>query len=773
MKTRLLLAALAFSLHLAQAQTSPSLTGLSPNSAQVGDASATFMAFGSNFLPGATVTWNGTPLATSFLGVSQLSATVPQSLLSAQGFAAISIVNPNGARSNSLLFTIAGRPLSITAAALPAATAGVAYTFALTASGGTPDYTWQLVDSLPSGLALSAEGIVSGTPTAAGSFNFTVSVTDRAQASTSRSLSLVVNPPPVSITTPSALPAARLGVAYEQALAVSGGTAPYRWSVAAGLPAGLSLNATTGVLAGTPQATGNFSFTVEATDRGNFTASRRFTLLVKPPPLVITTEAPLFPGTVGQAYSQAFTASGGSPPHRWSLVSGSPGGLTLDAATGNLSGTPAATGSYPFSIQVTDRDGEVANRSYVLLVNSPALTIISNSALPSGVVNAAYSYKLGVVGGTAPYSWSMVAGWLPGMRIDGGGTLTGTPSEAGNFTIVAEARDSAGLTATKTFSITVEGARLSLASPPELAAGKVGEQWSYQPQASGGVRPYTWSANGLPPGLEIDAATGFISGTPAAPGPFVFNVRVVDGARTVAIALYRVSFELPGVPSAVIGGLPGTVEPARQHFVQLELGTAFPVPLTGQLLLSFAPDSGAGDGMVRFSSGSRTAAFRVPAGVTSAEFDDGDIAVQTGTVAGSIVLTVRLEAGGVEITPVPAPSFSARISRAAPVIVSAKLVRKSGGFDVQVTGYCTAREISEAAFQFDAAAGSTLQQAQVRVPMDTVTSAWFQDAASVRFGSQFTFTQSFTVQQGEAGAVTPVSVTLTNRVGSTSAPIGQ
>ena len=359
------------------------------------------------------------------------------------------------------------------------------------------------------------------------------------------------------------------------------------------------------------------------------------------------------------------------------------------------------------------------------------------------------------------------------MRIDAGGTLTGTPSEAGNFTIVGEARDSAGLTATKTFTITVEGARLSLATPPELAAGKVGEDWSYQPQASGGVPPYAWSAIGLPAGLEIDGATGLIGGTPAAPGPFVFNVRVVDSARTVAIALFRVSFELPGLPSAVISGLPATVEPARQHFVRLELENAFPVPLTGQLLLSFAPESGGGDSMVRFSSGSRTAVFRVPAGVTSAEFDDGNLAVQTGTVAGSIVLTVRLEAGGVEITPVPAPSFSARIDRAAPVIVSAKLVRKSGGFDIQVTGYCTARELSEASFQFDAAAGSTLQQAQVRVPMDTVASAWFQDAASVRFGSQFTFTQSFNVQQGEAGAVTPVSVTLTNRVGSTTAQIGQ
>lgn len=772
MKTRLLLAALALSVHLARAQApAPALTALSPNTAQVGDAGVTIMVFGSNFLPGATVTWNGTPLATSFIAVSQLSATVPQALLITQGFAVISAVNPSGARSNSLLFTVAGRPLTISTASLPAATAGVPYTYALTASGGSPDYTWQLVDALPAGMVLSAEGIVSGTPPVAGTFNFTVRITDRVQASTTKTLSLAVAPPPVSITTASTLPAARLGVAYQQALAVTGGNAPYRWSAGSGLPPGIGVNASTGVLAGTPQATGNFSFAVEAADRGGFTASKRFTLAVKPPPLAITTEAPLFPGTLGQAYSQTFSASGGTPPYRWSLVSGSLDGLALDAASGNLGGTPAATGTYPFSIQVTGRDGEVVNRSYVLLINSPSLTIITNSALPAGIVGADYSYKLGVAGGTAPYSWSMVAGWLPGLRIEAGGTIAGTPAEAGSFTMVAEARDSAGLTATKTFGITVEGARLSLAAPPELAAGKVGEAWSYQPRASGGVAPYAWSANGLPPGLEIDGATGFIGGTPTAPGPFVFNVRVVDAARTVAIALYRVSFELPPLPALAIRGLPGAVEPAQHHAVGLELESAFPVSLAGQLLLSFAPESGAGDGMVRFSSGSRTAAFRIPAGATSAEFDDGDMAVQTGTVAGSIVLSVRLEAGGVEVTPAPTPSVSARMDRAAPVIVSAKLVRKSGGFDIQVTGYSTARELTEAVFQFSAASGSTLQQAQVRVPMDAVASAWFQDAASVRFGSQFTFTQSFTVQQGEASAVTPVSVTVTNRVGSATAQI--
>ena len=212
-----------------------------------GGSSATMMVFGSNFLPGATVTWNGIPLATAFIGVSQLSATIPQALLSAQGFAAISVVNPSGARSNSLMFTdrrppafdhhrrAAGRhrrrPIHLRPHRFRRLTR------LHMAIGGLAPVRF---------IALGADGIVSGTPTAAGTFNFTVRVTDRSQASASKSLSLVVNPPPVSITTPSTLPPARLGVPYQQALAVSGGTAPYRWSVAEGLPAGVSLNASTG-----------------------------------------------------------------------------------------------------------------------------------------------------------------------------------------------------------------------------------------------------------------------------------------------------------------------------------------------------------------------------------------------------------------------------------------------------------------------------------------------------------------------------------------------
>lgn len=94
----------------------------------------------------------------------------------------------------------------------------------------------------------------------------------------------------------------------------------------------------------------------------------------------------------------------------------------------------------------------------------------------------------------------------------------------------------------------------------------------------------------------------------------------------------------------------------------------------------------------------------------------------------------------------------------------------ASGFDIEITGFCTSREVTQATFRFSAAPRKTLQTAEINLPIDALFSKWFQDPASSGFGSQFTFTQTFTVQ-GDANAVTPDSVTLTNRSGSVSAKV--
>ena len=114
---------------------------------------------------------------------------------------------------------------------------------------------------------------------------------------------------------------------------------------------------------------------------------------------------------------------------------------------------------------------------------------------------------------------------------------------------------------------------------------------------------------------------------------------------------------------------------------------------------------------MQFTTGGRTASFRVPAGTTQAVFNSSTIGVQTGTVAGTITVTTRILAAGVDITSTPAPSRTIRIAKASPVITSATLARTSSGFDLVVIGYSTPREVTSAVVELKACPGRRSRRA--------------------------------------------------------------
>ena len=186
------------------------------------------------------------------------------------------------------------------------------------------------------------------------------------------------------------------------------------------------------------------------------------------------------------------------------------------------------------------------------------------------------------------------------------------------------------------------------------------------------------------------------------------------------------------------------------------------------MTLSFAPDVGGDDPAVQFSSGGRTVSMTIPAGANLATFPVPNLGLQTGTVAGVITLTVTLQAAGSDITPTPTPVRVIRVSKAAPTVSAVRASRTANGFDVQVTGFCTAREVTQAIFHFNAAPGATLQTTDITVPVESLFTAWFTSAASSPFGSLFMFTQPFSLQ-GTAGDVVSVTVTLVNRLGNSNA----
>ncbi|WP_174240865.1 putative Ig domain-containing protein, partial [Granulicella sp. S190] len=194
------------------------------------------------------------------------------------------------------------------------------------------------------------------------------------------SLTIAAAIPTLTITS-SSLASGTANKAYSATLAATGGTAPYTWSITSGsLPSGITLNASTGSLSGTPTATGSFAltFTVKDSSTTQQTANATLSLSITASALTITTGT-LASGTDGTAYSAPMSATGGTPAYTWSITSGSlPAGLTLAATTGIISGTPTGTGTTSFTATVTD------NSTPTPQTKSASVSITVSAAAPTG-----------------------------------------------------------------------------------------------------------------------------------------------------------------------------------------------------------------------------------------------------------------------------------------------------------------------------------------------------------------------------------------------------
>ncbi len=467
----------------------------------------------------------------------------------------------------SLTIVVNSNVLAVSTATLPNAQLNVGYNASLAATGGTQPYTFGIVSgALPQGLTLSTGGAITGTPGALGTSNFRVRVTDSVSGIAERDLTLTVGTAALSINVVP-VPSAVNGVAYSFTLTATGGSPNYSFSVVNGsLPPGLSL-ASTGVLSGTPTSTGVFPFTARVTDTASNASQGNFTIAVNATALTIfPTTLPA--GSIGQAYNNSLTASGGVAPYSFSLISGSlPAGLTLSTA-GTINGFPTVAGTSVFTVGVLAGNGANSSAAISITISSSAV-IINSSALGVGAVGQVYSSSLNASGGTPPYTFTLVNGTTapPGLTLFGTGSITGTPSQSGNFNFTVRATDSVGLFAEQNVTLSVASSGLTITTS-SLPSASLNNPYSATVTATGGLQPYSFAIafGGLPPGLTL-GSNGGITGTPSTPGAYSFTVRVTDNFNAQALANYTIV-----VNSGVITLQPSTLPnatPGASYSAQL------------------------------------------------------------------------------------------------------------------------------------------------------------------------------------------------------------
>lgn len=477
------------------------------------------------------------------------------------------------------------RPLAILTTSLPAGRVGEDYDAALDAEDGSnAGYVWSVsAGALPPGLSLEAEGTprtsLSGMPTEAGQYTFTVQVQDSSGNRDEQDYEVTITDG-LAITTPQ-LPAGLIGVAYDAAVSAVGGTeAEYAWTVLSGaLPDGLTLSSTgtpSARISGEPTAEGEYSFELQVTDSAGETASRRFSITVTAlQPLRIRWRS-LPSGLEGEAYTASVAATGGSESaYAWSVVEGSlPPGLTLSASgtpETTIAGVPTESGTFQFTLRVEDDLGHEDDQAFEIVIDRVVIPIqIATSSVPNGAVGTPYQATLRTVPGTgfgALYNWTVLEGALPpGLTIDQQGVpdtqITGTPTAGGTFTatIAVFDEDNSSDSAVYTFEIFQPTA----IATAQLPMGQLNTPYSAVIDGIGGTEAgYTWSvvAGALPAGLSLDPSgtpSTTLSGTPTAFGDFQFTIQLTDSAGSVATQ----AFELTIIEGLILlsADLPGAVQ---------------------------------------------------------------------------------------------------------------------------------------------------------------------------------------------------------------------
>ncbi|MFY2060302.1 putative Ig domain-containing protein, partial [Achromobacter xylosoxidans] len=421
---------------------------------------------------------------------------------------------------------------------LPAGKVGLTYEATqLVAEGGLAPYTYKKSahTSPPPGLAVNATtGVLSGKPTTAGTYSFWLGATDKhgyggVESGTYgwRYYTVTIEEAPTISVDVANLADGKQNLDYgTHTVTASGGAAPYTYAIE-GLPAGLKADGNT--VSGTPTEAGSFPITINVKDRDGYEQHFTKTLEIKKAPTITVSHrgSSAVPDTTyAKNYSEQFDADGGTSPYVFSAANGVlPDGLSLDSATGEITGVAKKPGDFRFDLVATDKEGYSGKRNTLISVSKPTI-IVSPTTLPAGKERLAYgSHQISASGGIEPYTYEIKG--LPAGLTGEGDAISGAPTEAGSFDITINVKDSNGYEQPVTKTLEIKSAPTITIDTSDLPTGKQNLDYgTHRVAASGGAAPYTYAIEGLPAGLKADGNT--ISGTPIVAGSFSITINVKD-----------------------------------------------------------------------------------------------------------------------------------------------------------------------------------------------------------------------------------------------------
>ncbi len=384
--------------------------------------------------------------------------------------------------------------------------------------------------------------------------------------------------PPVTLTILSkTLPDALTQTPYNASISFIGGKGALAWTLASGsLPPGLTLDPSTGAIAGTATATGDYPFTAQVTDSAATPNVAQQAFTIHAAQLLAFTTNTLPDAIIGMPYSANIPAGGGTGNLTFSLLSGAfPDGLSMDA-TGVISGTSLASNvagsSFNVQVQVQDTGNPpqivhatLTMRAFAVLSAGPGTT-----TLPDAVAGQPYSATLAASGGNGPFNWTIISGALPANLIlnSATGGISGTPQAGGNSSFTATVQDQSNppQTGNTTVNLNVVTPLVINIGGGSLPDGVVGTPYFATLTPLGGTGPFTFTLNGsLPAGLSLSAA-GVISGTPTSPNfhatPSSFSVTAQDSgappqSATTQLLTIRIGAKLMVTTTSLPNASPG------------------------------------------------------------------------------------------------------------------------------------------------------------------------------------------------------------------------